>query len=171
MKKIDLRGSSLDQSLPWNISINAECILDIENPSDLTSEVNALLESFHTQLLIALAGLEKQKDPNERRSLRAVLGKWLHKLFPKATKPKILLERIRENCERIIEVAKELEKPIPAIFANLIMNTHDPNRWTRIFSIGIRPSRKEWEETTLFIDSRIQSKIPHRVKEIFDNQD
>lgn len=151
-----------EQSL-WTITINTECNFDPQNTSSITEWINNVLNWFNTQLLIVLWGLNKQKSPRWKE----LKWKVLKLLFKDNSPSKDLIEQIKDSLEKILKIAKELEKPIPSVFGNLI-NMCESEGWVRIFSIWIQwvhnhesiRSKKGWIPIKVVIDQRIKAHVP-----------
>lgn len=152
-----------EQSL-WTISINAECNFDPQNPGNITEWINNVLNWFNTQLLIVLWGLNRQKKQKGWKELKLKIVKLL---FKNKGPSKDLIEQIKDSFEKILEIAKELEKPIPSVFGNLI-NINDNEWWERVFSIWIQWvhthaliwSKKGWNSIQVVIDQKIKAHVP-----------
>ena len=154
---------------PSSTSINHTCIFDPANPLNFTQEIYNLLYLFNVQLHIVLDRLEGRLDTKKWRKFTYLVGKGFRnlKLGKKGKKTQELTEDILANCQKIIALSHVMELILPSLFANLIINADAPNGWTRVLSIGMRPSQMSWQETFIVINPTMAKLIPDKVIAIF----
>lgn len=158
-----------------NVSINTKCTFDPKNPDKIDDRVNEVLDWFNKQLLLVLVNLVAQKKQKKWKRLKMIIANLLEK---EEVKSKNLIEQIKANFSKILELAVELERVTPSIFSNLI-NMHYEEGWKRVFSIWmqwLKPheaelERGKWSQVKVVIDSTILDHVPKDLIKLSQQED